>query len=152
MVDNKLVEVINILLVEDNEGDIRLTKEALKESKVAINLYIVKDGVEAIEFLKKKGKFENEIRPDVVILDLNLPKKDGREVLDEIKQDEGLKSIPIVILTSSEAEIDILKAYNLYANCYIKKPLGLDQFITIVQSIAHFWFGIVKLPKHGCGY
>lgn len=152
MISNKLLEVVNILLVEDNSGDIRLTQEALKESKIAINLRIVKDGVEAMEFLRKKGKFENEIRPDVVILDLNLPKKDGREVLEEIKQDKLLKCIPIVILTSSEAEIDILKAYNLYANCYIKKPLDIDQFITIVQSIAHFWFSIVKLPPHGCGY
>lgn len=152
MIPNKFIEVVNILLVEDNSGDIRLTQEALKESKIAINLHIVKDGVEAIEFLRKKGKFENEIRPDVVILDLNLPKKDGREVLEEIKQDKLLKCIPIVILTSSEAEGDILKAYNLYANCYIKKPLDIDQFITIVQSIAHFWFSIVKLPKHGCGY
>ncbi len=151
MVSNRFLEVINILLVEDNSADIRLTQEALKESKIAINLHIVKDGVEAMEFLRKKGKFENKIRPDVVILDLNLPKKDGREVLEEIKQDKILKCIPIVILTSSEAERDILKAYNLHANCYIKKPLDIDQFITIVQSTAEFWFSIVKLPSHGCG-
>ena len=129
-----------------------MTQEALKESKVAVNLHIVKDGVKAMEFLRQKGKFENEIRPDVIILDLNLPKKDGREVLEEIKQDEILKCIPIVILTSSEAERDILKAYNLYANCYIKKPLDIDQFITIVQSIANFWLSIVKLPPQGCGF
>ena len=150
MISNKFMEVINILLVEDNPGDIRLTQEALKESKIAVNLHIVKDGVAAMEFLKREGKFENETHPDVIILDLNLPKKDGREVLGEIKQDEILKCIPVVILTNSEAEIDILKAYKLHANCYIKKPLDIDQFITIVQSTAEFWFSIVKLPSHGC--
>jgi len=138
---------IEILLVEDNPGDSRLAKEALKESKLKNNLYIAEDGVEAMNFLYKTGKYSKMPRPDLVILDLNLPKKDGREVLAEIKNDENLKRIPVVILTISKAEEDILKTYNLHANCYVTKPLDLDQFMKVVRSIEDFWLTIVKLPN-----
>ena len=137
---------ISILLVEDNLGDIRLTREALKESKISNSLHVVRDGVETFAFLRKEGIFKDVPRPDIIFLDLNLPKKDGREVLSEIKQNEDFKSIPVIILTSSYEEQDILKSYNLQDNCYIKKPLDLDQFIKIVKSISNFWFSIVKLP------
>lgn len=137
---------IHILLVEDNPADIRLTQEALEESKLLCQLSTVYDGEAAMEFLKKEGKFEKATRPDLIILDLNLPKKDGREVLREIKEDENLKSIPVVILTMSKSEEDTLNAYNLYANCYITKPLDFIQFIKVVKSIQEFWFTIVKLP------
>lgn len=137
---------VEILLVEDNLADIRLTKEVLKDSKVRNNLHPVMDGVEAITFLRQEGKYENAPRPDLVLLDLNLPKKDGREVLEEIKNDNRLKRIPVVVLTTSKAEQDILKSYNLHANCYITKPVNLEQFITVVKSIEEFWFTIVKLP------
>jgi len=137
---------ISILLVEDNLGDIRLTREALKESKISNSLHVVRDGVETFAFLRKEGIFKDESHPDIIFLDLNLPKKDGREVLSEIKQNEDFKSIPVIILTSSYEEQDILKSYNLQDNCYIKKPLDLDQFIKIVKSISNFWFSIVKLP------
>lgn len=139
--------IANILLVEDNPGDIRLTQEALKESPVKSNLYVVKDGVEAIEYLKRKGKFTNAIVPDLILLDLNLPKKDGREVLAEIKADDNLKTIPVVILTTSDADQDILKSYRLHANCFITKPVDLDQFIYIIQQVQIFWFNVVKLPS-----
>ena len=138
---------IEILLVEDNPGDARLAKEALKESKLMNNLSIAEDGVEAMNFLYKKGKYKNMPRPDLVILDLNLPKKDGREVLAEIKNDDDLKRIPVVILTISKAEEDILKSYNLHANCFITKPIDLDQFIKVVKSIEDFWLTIVILPN-----
>ena len=138
---------IEILLVEDNPGDSRLAKEALKESKLKNNLYVAEDGVEAMNFLYKKGKYSKMPRPDLVILDLNLPKKDGREVLAEIKNDDNLKRIPVVILTISKAEEDILKTYNLHANCYVTKPLDLDQFMKVVRSIEDFWLTIVKLPN-----
>jgi two-component system, chemotaxis family, response regulator Rcp1 len=138
---------IEILLVEDNPGDSRLAKEALKESKLKNNLYIAEDGVEAMNFLYKTGKYSKMPRPDLVILDLNLPKKDGREVLAEIKNDDNLKRIPVVILTISKAEEDILKTYNLHANCYVTKPLDLDQFMKVVRSIEDFWLTIVKLPN-----
>ena len=138
---------IEILLVEDNPGDVRLTVEALKENKVLNNLHVVEDGVEAMAFLRREGKYADAPRPDIILLDLNLPKKDGREVLAEIKTDENLKRIPVVILTMSKAEEDILKAYDLYANCYITKPVDLEQFITVVKSIEDFWLTIVKLPK-----
>jgi chemotaxis family two-component system response regulator Rcp1 len=138
---------IEILLVEDNPGDSRLAKEALKESKLKNNLYVAEDGVEAMNFLYKKGKYSKVPRPDLVILDLNLPKKDGREVLAEIKNDDNLKRIPVVILTISKAEEDILKTYNLHANCYVTKPLDLDQFMKVVRSIKDFWLTIVKLPN-----
>jgi CheY-like chemotaxis protein len=138
---------IEILLVEDNPGDSRLAKEALKESKLKNNLYVAEDGVEAMNFLYKTGKYSKMPRPDLVILDLNLPKKDGREVLAEIKNDDNLKRIPVVILTISKAEEDILKTYNLHANCYVTKPLDLDQFMKVVKSIEDFWLTIVKLPN-----
>jgi two-component system, chemotaxis family, response regulator Rcp1 len=139
---------IDILLVEDNAGDSRLAVEALKESKLRNNLHIVTDGMEAMDFLYKKGKHVQAPRPDLILLDLNLPKKDGREVLAEIKADPDLKRIPVVILTISKAEEDVLKTYNLHANCFITKPLDLNQFVTVVKSIEDFWLTIVKLPTH----
>lgn len=140
---------IEVLLVEDNPGDVRLTREALKEGKVCNNLSVVPDGVEAMAFLRRQGPYAGAPRPDVILLDLNLPKKDGREVLEEVKGDPELRSIPVVVLTSSEAERDIARAYALHANCYITKPVDLDQFITVVKSIEDFWFSIVKLPQEG---
>jgi two-component system, chemotaxis family, response regulator Rcp1 len=140
-------EPIEILLVEDSPGDVRLTKEALKDGKVANNLHVVEDGEEAMLFLRQRGKFLGAIRPDLILLDLNLPKKDGREVLREIKTDDNLKRIPVVILTTSSAEEDVLKTYNDYANCYVTKPMGFDQFISAVKSIEDFWLTIVKLPS-----
>lgn len=137
---------IEVLLVEDNLGDIRLTQEALKENKVLNALHVVRDGAEAMTFLAGEGRYADMPRPDLVLLDLNLPKKDGREVLAEIKSDPDLKHIPVVILTSSEAEDDILKAYGLRANCYITKPVDLDQFLKVVKCIEDFWMTIVKLP------
>ncbi|MBC8319292.1 MAG: response regulator [Bacteroidetes bacterium] len=139
---------VEILLVEDNPGDVRLAKEALKESKVYNTLSTVEDGVEAMDYLYRRGKYSKATRPDLIILDLNLPKKDGRQVLNEIKLDESLKRIPVVILTTSKAEDDILKAYNLHANCFITKPLDINQFIKVIQSIQDFWFTIVKLPDN----
>ncbi len=138
---------VEILLVEDNPADVRLTIEGLKEGKVKNNLSVVENGVEALAFLRKQGKYADAVRPDLVLLDLNMPKKDGREVLAEIKADEELRHIPVVVLTTSKAEQDILKAYSLHANCYITKPVDLDQFISIVESIEDFWFTIVKLPQ-----
>lgn len=137
---------VEVLLVEDNPGDVRLTREALRDGKVSNHLSVVQDGVEAMRFLRREGPYADAPRPDVVLLDLNLPKKDGRQVLQEIKGDEALRTIPVVILTSSEAERDITGAYALQANCYITKPVDLDQFITVVRSIEDFWFSIVKLP------
>ncbi|QFS43870.1 response regulator [Nostoc sphaeroides CCNUC1] len=137
---------IEVLLVEDNPGDAQLTRIALEDSKISIHLNVVEDGVEAMAFLRKQDKYVEAAHPDIVLLDLNLPRKDGREVLAEIKGDENLKRIPVVILTTSQAEEDILKAYNLCANCYITKPVDFDQFVKIVQSIENFWFAIVKLP------
>lgn len=146
--DNDRVNPIEVLLVEDSPADVRLTKEALKEEKLHVNLNVVNDGVEAMEFLRREGKFAQAVRPDLILLDLNLPKKDGREVLKEIKCDEKLRSIPVVILTTSKAEEDIVKSYNQYANCYITKPLDLSQFSTVVKSINDFWLTIVKLPTN----
>ncbi|MEH2281222.1 MAG: response regulator [Nostoc sp.] len=137
---------IEVLLVEDNPGDVQLTRIALENSKISIHLNVVEDGVEAMAFLRKKEKYAKVAHPDIILLDLNLPRKDGREVLAEIKGDENLKRIPVVVLTTSQAEEDILKAYNLSANCYITKPVDFDQFVKIVQSIENFWFAIVKLP------
>ncbi len=149
--DNKPAKVVDILLVEDNPGDARLTQEALKDSKIRNTLSIVEDGVEAIAFLHRQGKYADAPRPDLILLDLNLPRKSGREVLSEIKQDDDLKSIPVVVLTISKAEEDICRAYNSHANCYITKPLDFNQFITITKSIEDFWLTIVKLPpKGGC--
>jgi CheY-like chemotaxis protein len=146
--DTHLINPIEVLLVEDSPADVRLTKEALKEEKLHVNLNVVNDGVEAMEFLRRGGKFAQAVRPDLILLDLNLPKKDGREVLKEIKGDEKLRSIPVVILTTSKAEEDIVKSYNQYANCYITKPLDLSQFSTVVKSINDFWLTIVKLPTN----
>ena len=137
---------VEVLLVEDNPGDVRLTREALRDGKVSNHLSVVTDGVEALKFLRRQEPYADAPRPDVVLLDLNLPKKDGREVLREIKGDPALRTIPVVILTSSEAERDISGAYALQANCYITKPVDLDQFITVVKSIEDFWFSVVKLP------
>jgi two-component system, chemotaxis family, response regulator Rcp1 len=137
---------VEILLVEDNPGDVRLTQEALKEGKVYNNLHWAKDGVEALEFLKRQGKHANAPRPDIILLDLNLPKKDGREVLAQIKKDGDLKQIPVVVLTTSEAEEDVLKSYELHANCYVTKPVDLEKFIHVVQSIDRFWLTVVTLP------
>ncbi|HEX7588023.1 MAG TPA: response regulator [Anaerolineae bacterium] len=137
---------IEILLVEDNPGDVRLTIEALKDAKVVNHLSVARDGVQALALLRQEGPYAGAPRPDLVLLDLNLPLKDGRQVLAEIKSDDGLKRIPVVILTTSKAEEDILKTYNLHANCYISKPVDLDQFINVVKSIEDFWFTVVKLP------
>ena len=137
---------VDILLVEDNPGDVRLTEEALREGKVKNRLHVANDGVEAIEFLRREGKYIDAVKPDLILLDLNLPRKDGREVLKEIKADPGLRVIPIVVLTTSAAEEDILKTYNLHANCYITKPVDLEQFLKIVRTIEDFWLSVVKLP------
>jgi CheY-like chemotaxis protein len=137
---------IEILLVEDNPGDVRLTKEALKEGKVMNVLNTVGDGEEALGYLRRQGPYAQATRPDLILLDLNLPRKSGREVLEEIKEDPELKRIPVVILTVSEAEQDIIKSYNLHANCYITKPVNLEQFIEVVKSIEDFWLTVVMLP------
>ncbi len=137
---------VEVLLVEDNPGDVRLTEEALKEGKVLNNLSVVRDGVEAMAFLNREGRYANAPRPDIVLLDLNLPRKDGREVLLEIKAHETFRRIPVVILTTSRAEDDVVHTYDLHANCYIAKPVDLEQFIRVVQSIKEFWFSVVKLP------
>ncbi len=147
MTVNPLVRPADFLLVEDNPGDVRLTQEALKSHKVQNNLHVATDGEEAMAFLRRQGKYANAPRPDIILLDLNLPKKDGREVLAEIKSDPNLKTIPVVIITSSEAEQDVIKSYNLNANCYVTKPVNLDQFIKVVQSVNDFWLTIVKLPS-----
>jgi chemotaxis family two-component system response regulator Rcp1 len=141
-------DLIDILLVEDNPGDVRLTREVLKDSKLRNNLFVCGDGEEALEFLRRRGKHANAVRPDLVLLDLNLPRKSGREVLAEVKEDPELRAIPIIVLTTSAAEQDILQTYNLHANCYITKPVDLPQFIKIVHSICDFWLEIVKLPTH----
>jgi two-component system response regulator len=148
MKTKEAVRPIDILLVEDNPGDVRLTQEALKDAKVLTHMNVVHDGVEAMACLLKKGRYVKAIRPDLIILDLNLPKKDGREVLADIKSDENLKRIPVVILTVSKDEEDIMRTYNLHANCYITKPVDLQQFMKVVRSIENFWLTIVKLPPN----
>ncbi len=145
--NGKDAEPIEVLLVEDSPGDVRLTQEAIKDAKVQMKLHVVEDGAEAMAFLAREGKYMNAPRPDLILLDLNLPKKDGREVLEEIKQSVTLKSIPVVILTTSSSEADILRSYTLHANCYITKPVSLDGFLTVVKSIDNFWFSVVKLPR-----
>ena len=137
---------VEILLVEDNPGDVCLTRETLKDSKLLNHMSVVNDGVEAMAFLHHEGKYIHAIRPDLILLDLNLPRKDGREVLAEVKTDEQLRRIPVVVLTTSSAEQDIVKTYDLHANCYITKPVNLDQFSSVVKAIEEFWFTIVKLP------
>jgi len=149
MTINSKIKPIEILLVEDNPGDIRLTQEALKDAKIINNVNLAKDGVEAISFLRREGKYAGVVRPDLILLDLNLPKKNGLEVLEEIKSDLDLKRIPVVILSVSKLEEDIIKTYNNYANCYIIKPVDLNQFLEVIKSIEDFWLTIVKLPPNG---
>ena len=137
---------VEVLLVEDNPGDVRLTLEAFKDSKFKTHLSVVGDGIEAMAFLRREGKYVNAPRPDLVLLDLNVPRKDGRAVLVEIKEEENLKYIPVVILTTSEAESDILTTYRYHANCYITKPVDFELFMKVVKSIENFWFTTVELP------
>jgi two-component system, chemotaxis family, response regulator Rcp1 len=145
------VRPIELLLVEDNPGDVRLTLEALKDSKISNTLQVVNDGAEAIRYLRRQGKYAKATVPDLVLLDLNLPKKDGREVLAEVKADKNLKCIPVVVLTCSKSEEDILRAYGLHANCYITKPVDFEQFRKVVNSVEDFWFTVVSLPTRA-GY
>jgi CheY-like chemotaxis protein len=145
-VDGGGVRPAELLLVEDSPGDVELTREALDEAKVSNRLHVVADGVEAMQFLRREGRFADAVRPDLVLLDLNLPRKDGREVLAEIKADPELRRIPVVVLTTSEAEKDVLAAYALHANAYIVKPVDLDQFLAVVRSVEGFWLTVVKLP------
>jgi two-component system, chemotaxis family, response regulator Rcp1 len=142
--DNRTVE---ILLVEDDPGDVELTREALEVAKVANRLHVVDDGADAIDFLLRRGRFTDVPQPDIILLDLNLPNKDGRQVLTEIKADANLAQIPIVVLTTSQADEDILSAYKLHANCYITKPIDFNQFLRIVSAIEEFWLSVVKLPR-----
>jgi CheY-like chemotaxis protein len=137
---------VEILLVEDNPGDVRLTREALKDAKVVNNLSVVADGEAALEFLRRRGKYATAPRPDIVLLDLNLPRKDGREVLEEIKRDEALMTIPVVVLTTSKAEEDIVRSYRLHANCYITKPVDFGRFMEVVRQLENFWLAVVHLP------
>lgn len=139
---------VKILLVEDNPGDVRLTMEVLKEGKMLTHVSVVGDGVEALAYLRRQGKHADAARPDLVLLDLNLPKKDGREVLAEIKRDADLRRIPVVVLTTSSAEQDIVRAYDLHANCYINKPVDLEEFVKVVKLIEAFWFTAAKLPSN----
>jgi len=138
---------VEILLIEDSPGDVRLTREAFRDAKVHMNLHVASDGVEAMAFLSREGKHADSPRPDLILLDLNLPKKNGREVLEEIKKSPVLKSIPVVILTTSASEADILRSYLLHANCYITKPVDLEGFLNVVKSIDSFWLSVVKLPR-----
>jgi two-component system response regulator len=138
---------IEILMIEDNPGDVRLTKEALKSNKISNNLHVCQDGEEGLDYLFQRNGFETAVRPDLVLLDLNLPKVNGREILKSVKEDPTLRRIPIVVLTSSEAEEDIVKSYDLHANSYISKPVDFDQFITVVKTIEEFWLSVVKLPR-----
>jgi CheY-like chemotaxis protein len=138
--------VVDILLVEDNPGDVRLIVEGLRERTVRHNLHVVHDGVEALEFLRRKGHFVDAVRPDLILLDLNLPRMDGREVLGEVKSDPDLKTIPVVVLTTSRAEQDILQSYQLHANCYVTKPVDLEEFLEVIRSIEEFWLTTVTLP------
>lgn len=147
--NDQFMKPIQVLMVEDNPGDVRLTREALKDGKLCVELNVAGDGAEAMAYLRSEGQYSSAVRPDLILLDLNLPKKDGREVLKEIKDDSSLKHIPVVVLTTSEAEEDVLKMYDLHANCYITKPVDLSQFVKIVQLIEDFWFAVVKLPVDG---
>lgn len=140
-------QIIEMLLVEDDMGDVLLTKEALKQTKMLVNLSVVRDGIEALAFLRRQGKFAEAPRPDIILLDLNMPRKDGREVLSVIKEDAELKDIPVVVLTTSAADEDVLRSYQLHANCYITKPVDLSQFVKVVNAFKEFWFTIVKLPN-----
>jgi chemotaxis family two-component system response regulator Rcp1 len=140
-------EAIEVLLVEDSPGDVRLTREAFRDAKVHINLHVAADGVEAMAFLNRQGLHATALRPDLILLDLNLPKKDGREVLKEIKESSTLKCIPVVILTTSASEADIMRSYEFHANCYISKPVDLEGFLKVVRSIDNFWLSVVRLPR-----
>jgi chemotaxis family two-component system response regulator Rcp1 len=140
------VRAVEILLVEDNPGDVRLTIEGLQEARVYNNLHVAQDGIEALRFLRREGTHSDAPRPDMILLDLNLPRKDGREVLAEIKSDASLRRIPVVVLTTSQDEEDILRTYDLHANCYITKPLDFDQFMHVVRSVEDFWLSVVKFP------
>lgn len=144
---NVYPKMIEILLVEDSPTDVLIAREALAEAKLVNTIHIAEDGVEALTFLRKEGKYADAPRPDLILLDLNLPRKNGREVLEEIKADSQLQTIPVVVLTTSRAEEDIMKSYHLHANCYVVKPVEFDSFVKAVQSISHFWFGIVTLPS-----
>jgi len=146
MVGQRAIRTIDILMVEDDPGDVRLTREALKGSKLLHSLNVVEDGVAALDYLRRNAPYQDAIRPDLVLLDLNLPRKDGREVLAAMKQDDTLRAIPVVILTTSQAEEDVLRAYNLNANCYVTKPVDFDQFMRIVRTIEDFWLNVVTLP------
>jgi len=146
MAEPKAVRAIEILMVEDNPGDIRLTQEALSNGKVNNQLHVVEDGVAALDYLFRRGSYEQVKRPDLILLDLNLPKKDGREVLAVIKKDDSLRTIPVVVLTTSQAEGDVQRAYALNANCYVTKPVGLNEFNRVAQAIEHFWLAVVTLP------
>jgi two-component system, chemotaxis family, response regulator Rcp1 len=148
MTAEKHAEPVIILLAEDNPADFHLTAEAIKETKIRNQLFHVNDGVEVLEFLRKKGKYADVPRPDVILMDLNMPRKDGRRTLKEIKEDPDLKGIPVVILTVSDAEEDIIRSYDLHANCYVTKPMDLDEFAKVVKGIENFWFSIVKLPPN----
>lgn len=141
-----IADLLNVLLVEDNPADVRLTVEALRDAKVANALNVVNDGVEALAFLRREGEHADAIRPDLVILDLNLPRLDGKDVLAAIKRDAELRRIPVAVLTTSVAEADVMRSYDLGANCYITKPVGLEQFLAVVRSIESFWLGVVRLP------
>ena len=146
MATEQAAKPVEVLLVEDDPGDVLLTEETLLGSKIRTNLHVVGDGVEALAFLRKEGAYAAVPRPDLILLDLNMPRKDGREVLADIKEDSDLKTIPVAVLTTSSQDEDILKSYQLHANCYITKPVGLEQFATVVQSLEDFWFAIVRLP------
>jgi two-component system, chemotaxis family, response regulator Rcp1 len=138
---------VEILLVEDNPGDVRLTREALKDAKVLNNLSVVSDGEAALDFLHRRGKYAAAPRPDLILLDLNLPRKDGREVLEEIKKDDSLMVIPVVVLTTSKAEEDVVRSYKLHANCYIPKPVDFNRFMEVVRQLENFWLAVVRLPQ-----
>jgi two-component system, chemotaxis family, response regulator Rcp1 len=142
------VRPIDILLIEDSPADVRLTREALKEAKVLNALHVVADGIAALAFLRKQGRYAGSPRPDLILLDLNLPKKDGREVLAEVKEDEDLKRIPVVVLTTSRAEEDVVRTYNLHANAYVTKPVDLAQFLRVIRTLEEFWLAVVTLPPN----
>jgi chemotaxis family two-component system response regulator Rcp1 len=139
---------MEILLIEDNPADIRLTREAFQELQIPNHVRVMMDGVEAMSFLRHEGEYQNAPLPDLILLDLNLPLKNGREILEEIKSDEDLRHIPVVVLTTSRAEEDVLQAYRLHVNCYLTKPSDLDQFFTLIQEIQRFWFGIARIPRY----
>ena len=147
MSDTVIARPFEILLVEDSTSDVELTREGLKDGKVWHNLSVAKDGVEAMDFLHRKGKYSDAPQPDIILLDLNMPRKNGREVLAELKEDSALNHIPVVVLTTSQDEQDVLKSYQLHANCYITKPVDLDQFVSIINALEDFWLTVVKLPS-----